>query len=101
MAKIAKPSIDVAWAETGDRTVPAGSEITTGFPFGFKPKRDTFNWLAYRSDKMHQHVNQHGICVWDATTGYIGGKSYVQGSDGVVYIAKNRSEERRVGKECR
>lgn len=89
MAEIDKPSIDVAWAETGDRTVPAGSEITTGFPFGFKPKRDTFNWLAYRSDKMHQHVNQHGICAWDATTGYIGGKSYVQGSDGVVYIAKN------------
>lgn len=86
MAEINKPTLSVAWAENGLKTEPTDTKKNTGWVVE-KPPYEWWNFIENRQDKMLQHINQHGIAVWDATTEYIANKSYVLGSNGDIYRA--------------
>ncbi len=87
MAFIVKPTNLVAtWASTGVKVEPAASKISAGWVVETPPYQFD-NWLNNRQDTFNAHVNQAGIPHWDATTEYIGNKSYCQDSDGIVYKA--------------
>lgn len=89
MPEIQKPSnLNVIWADAGDKIKPDDSKIHTGW-LAEIPTRQNFNWLDGRQDQFNAHVNQRGIAEYDPTTEYIGGKSYVQGNNGVVYFCYN------------
>lgn len=91
MADIAKPdTLNLMWAEVGNKIKPEDSKIQRGWVEEIPPL-EYFNYMDNRRDKAIAHINQHGIAVWDALTEYLEGKSYVQGSDGVIYkcIATN------------
>lgn len=89
MPEIQKPSnLNVIWADAGDKIKPDDSKIHTGW-LAEIPTRQNFNWLDGRQDQFIAHVNQRGIAEYDPTTPYLGGKSYVQGSDGVIYFCFN------------
>lgn len=87
MAEINKPSLGVAWAESGSRVEPTDAKKNTGWVVE-KPPYEVWNFIEHRQDKMLQHINQHGIVVWDSSTEYIADKSFVQGADGVLYRCK-------------
>jgi hypothetical protein len=42
-----------------------------------------------RADSFNAHINQYGVVTWDDYTEYQANKSYVQGSNGVVYRCKS------------
>lgn len=86
MAEINKPSIGVAWAETGSKVEPTDTKKNTGWVVE-KPPYEWWNFIEHRQDKMLQHINQHGIAVWDSATEYVANKSYVLGSNGDIYRA--------------
>lgn len=87
MALITKPSgLAKVWATSGVKETPSDSKIAQGWVVELPPYQYD-NWLSNRQDSFNAHVNQVGIPIWDSGTEYIGGKSYVQGSDGVVYKA--------------
>lgn len=87
MAEILKPnSLNSIWAVAGDRIKPDESKIQQGWLVEI-PMRQYENWLTNRQDQAIAHFNQRGVAQWDQNTEYIGGKSYAQGSDGVVYKA--------------
>lgn len=89
MPEIQKPSnLNLIWADAGDKIKPDDSKIHTGWLVEI-PTRQNFNWLDGRQDQFNAHVNQRGIAEYDPTTEYIGGKSYLQGSNGVVYFCYN------------
>jgi len=77
MAEITKPDLSLIWASSGDVLKPSDSKIQSGWAVEIPP-RQWFNWLDNRQDQAIAHINQHGIPVWDDTTEYIAGKSYVQ-----------------------
>lgn len=81
-------NLNVVWADGGNKVKPEDSKILTGWVGGEIPPAQFFNYLENRQDRAIAHINQHGISTWDAITSYIGGKSYVQASDGVIYRAK-------------
>lgn len=85
MPQITKPdTLNVVWADQGMKIKPEDSKILRGWVEEVPPLQ-FFNWLDSRQDQALAHINQHGIPVWDAVTEYQAGKSYVQGSDGVIY----------------
>ena len=89
MAFRTKPDMSAVWASLGDNTKPLDSYITNGWK-AVKPPRQYFNWLDNRQDSAIAYLYQAGIVQWDALTDYEGGagvNSYVQGSDGKVYVA--------------
>lgn len=87
MAEISKPSdINKIWSSSGDTISPSDTKIQTGWVVEIPP-RQWFNWLDNKQDQAIAHINQHGIAVWDSNTEYQAGKSYVQGSNGVLYKA--------------
>lgn len=87
MAEILKPtSLNAIWAEVGQRVRPAEAKIQQGWEIEI-PTHQHENWLAHRQDTAIAHFNQRGVPEWDSVTSYLGGKSYVQGSDGKVYRA--------------
>lgn len=87
MALITKPTaLSKIWATSGVKETPDDSKIAQGWVVELPPYQFD-NWLNNRQDTFIGHVNQVGIPVWDAGTEYIGGKSYTQGSDGVIYKA--------------
>jgi len=91
MPQITKPdTLNVVWADQGMKIKPEDSKILRGW-IEEVPPLQFFNWLDSRQDQALAHINQHGIPVWDAVTEYQANKSYVQGSDGVIYkcIATN------------
>lgn len=95
MAEIKKPSsLSVVWASQGDKVRPTDEKMAIGWLVEI-PHREHFNFLENRRDSAIAHINQHGVAVWDATTEYIKDKSYVQGSDGVIYkcIFTNRGND--------
>lgn len=88
MPEYSKPtSLGTIWADGGDKIKPSDDKIQTGW-LPEIPTRQNFNWLDNRQDQFNAHVNQHGIAVWDSNTDYIAGKSYTQGSDGLIYRSK-------------
>lgn len=86
MADIALPDLSLLWASAGDVLKPSDSKIQQGWQPEI-PARQWFNWLDNRQDEAIAHIAQHGIAVWSPTLEYQAGKSYVQGSDGLVYKA--------------
>ncbi len=86
MAEINLPDMSLLWASAGDILQPSESKIQQGWAPEVPP-RQWFNWLDNRQDQAIAHIAQHGIAVWSDTIEYQAGKSYVQGSDGIVYKA--------------
>lgn len=86
MADIALPDLSLLWASAGDILQPSDSKIQQGWAPEIPP-RQWFNWLDNRQDEAIAHIAQHGIAVWSDALEYQSGKSYVQGSDGIVYKA--------------
>lgn len=85
MSEILKPdNLSTIWAESGDKIKPEDSKILQGWVVEV-PTNQAFNYVDHRQDKALAHINQHGIPVWDAMTRYIAKKSFVQGSNGVIY----------------
>jgi len=88
MPEYSKPtSLGIIWADGGDKIKPSDDKIQTGW-LPEIPTRQNFNWLDNRQDQFNAHVNQHGIAVWDQYTSYVALKSYTQGSDSLIYRAK-------------
>lgn len=82
-----KPQFNNVWAATGVKLQPIDAKISQGWIVEIPPY-EQMNWIQNRQDAMLAHVNQAGIPVWDDSTEYQAGKSYVQGaSSGVVYRA--------------
>lgn len=86
MPQILKPAnLSLTWASGGDVLNPGDTKYATGWQVEIPP-RQWFNYLDNRQDTALAHINQHGIAVWDATTEYQAGKSYVQGAtNGTIY----------------
>lgn len=86
MAEITLPDLSLIWASAGDVLKPSDTKIQQGWQVEVPP-RQWFNWLDRRQDEAIAHIAQHGIAVWSDSLEYQAGKSYVQGSDGIVYKA--------------
>jgi hypothetical protein len=86
MALINKPDYSEIWASGGSIVEPSDVKKQTGWTAEVPPYQWE-NWIQNRQDQMLAHINQHGIAVWDAETEYQSGKSYVQGSNGLIYVA--------------
>lgn len=87
MANISKPSkLNLLWASGGDILDPGDTKYQTGWTVEVPP-RQWENYIQNKQDQAIAHINQHGIAVWDDETEYQAGKSYVQGSDGLIYQA--------------
>lgn len=88
MPEILKPNFNNGlWASGGAIVAPSNVKIATGWTAEVPP----FQWENYSQNRQDQgiaHILQHGISVWDALTEYQAGKSYVQGSDGLIYLAR-------------
>lgn len=86
MAEISKPDFTHLWANAGTIVAPSNSKIDTGWTAEVPP----YQWENFSQNRQDQgiaHILQHGISVWDNATEYHAGKSYVQGSDGKIYVA--------------
>lgn len=84
---ITKPSMNKIWASGGAVVQPSDTKIETGWTAEVPPHQWE-NWIQKRQDEFLAHINERGIPEWDGTTDYLAsGKSYVQGSDGVVYLS--------------
>lgn len=88
MVEITKPNFNNGlWASGGAIVAPSNTKIATGWTAEVPP----FQWENYAQNRQDQgiaHILQHGISVWDNLTEYQAGKSYVQGSDGLLYLAR-------------
>ncbi len=87
MAEISKPDYTYLWSSGGSIVAPSNVKIQTGWTAEVPPFQWE-NWSQNRQDQAIAHVLQHGISVWDDVTEYQAGKSYVQGSDGLLYKAR-------------
>lgn len=87
MAEFSLPTdLNLQWASAGDILKPTDTKVQQGWAPEI-PARQWFNWLDNRQDQAIAHIAQHGISVWSSTLEYQAGKSYVQGSDNLVYKA--------------
>lgn len=89
-AEISKPDFSYQWSSGGSIVAPSNVKIQTGWTAEVPP----FQWENYlqnRQDNAILHLFQKGISEWDAASNYYftasGVRSYVQGSDGIVYVA--------------
>lgn len=89
-AEISKPDFSFQWASGGAIVAPSDVKIQTGWTAEVPP----FQWENFaqnRQDNAILHLFQKGISEWDAASNYYfttsGVRSYVQGSDGVIYVA--------------
>lgn len=87
MPQFTKPNtINEIWASSGIVASPPNLKISQGWSVEIPPYQ-YFNWSQNRTDMFMAHINQHGVGVWDQSTEYQANKSYVQGSDGIIYKA--------------
>ena len=86
MAETSLPDYSTVWASGGDKLQPTNSKIALGWEVEIPP-RQWFNWLDNKQDQAIQHIIQHGIPQWSSTIEYQAGKSFVQGTDGLIYKA--------------
>lgn len=89
-AEVSKPDFSYQWSSGGAIVAPSDVKIQTGWTAEVPP----FQWenfLQNRQDNAILHLFQKGISEWDALSNYYfttsGVRSYVQGSDGVIYVA--------------
>ena len=88
MAEINKPTdLNKIWASAGAIVVPDDTKISTGWIVE-APPHQTENYINHKHDTALAYLNQHGIPQWDANTEYHANKSWVQGSNGSLYYAK-------------
>lgn len=85
MTDLIKLDMTQVWADTGDKVAPTNAKVLTGWVVESVP-RQTWNWIENRQDQNIAYMLQKGIPEWDATTQYIGNKSYVQRNN-IVYKA--------------
>jgi len=85
--EISKPDYTYLWSSGGSIVAPSNVKVQTGWTAEVPPFQWE-NWSQNRQDQAIAHVLQHGISSWDAVTEYQAGKSYVQGSDGLLYKAR-------------
>lgn len=90
MVEITKPDISHIWANSGDVRSPTTAKLDLGWTSEIPP----FQWENYAQQRQDQglvHLFQKGISVWSATENYYftsgGTRSYVQGSNGIIYVA--------------
>lgn len=86
MALITKPDISKIWAATGSTAAPPDVKIASGWSYEMMPF-EWENFLQNRTDVTLNHISQRGIAEWDAITEYQANRSYVTGSNGIVYVA--------------
>ena len=93
-AEISKPDFSYQWSSGGAIVAPSNVKIQTGWTAEVPP----FQWENYlqnRQDNAILHLFQKGISEWDALSNYYfttsGVRSYVQGSDGIIYVAVSDS----------
>lgn len=86
MTMTIKPDMTQIWANTGAKVQPPEAKIASGWGYEMMPF-EWENWIQNRNDSMLSHINQRGIPEWDANTEYFANKSYVTGSNGLVYAA--------------
>lgn len=88
MAKFDKPAnLNTIWASTAlsqNSVYPSTSYAQEGW-LQVKPPLEYENAINYKHDQMLAHINQLGIVEWDSNTEYQAGKSYVQGSNNLLY----------------
>lgn len=94
MTEINKPDLTHIWANSGDVRAPSALKIDEGWTSEIPP----FQWENYAQNRQDQglvHIFQKGISLWSSTEQYYktvgSGRSYVQGSDGVIYGSKQAS----------
>lgn len=92
--EISKPDFQYVWASGGANVLPSNVKIQTGWTAEVPP----FQWenaIQNRQDNAIVHLFQKGISEWDAASNYYfttsGTRSYVQGSDGIIYVAVSDS----------
>lgn len=89
-AEISKPDFSYQWSSGGSIVAPSNSKIQTGWTAEVPPFQWE-NWSQNRQDNAILHLFQKGISEWDAASNYYftasGVRSYVQGSDGLIYVA--------------
>jgi hypothetical protein len=92
--EVNKPDFSFQWASGGAIVAPSNVKIQTGWTAEVPP----FQWenfLQNRQDNAILHLFQKGVSVWSATENYYsttnGTKSYVQGSNGVIYVGVQNS----------
>lgn len=93
-AEVSKPDFSFQWASGGSIVAPSDVKIQTGWTAEVPP----FQWENFsqnRQDNAILHLFQKGISEWDAASNYYftasGVRSYVQGSDGYIYVAVSDS----------
>lgn len=88
MAIQTKPNIQIPWAETGNKTSVSEAKVRQGW-IAEIPPAEVENYYQNRQETGLMHIFQTGISQWDALTSYTAFKSYVQASDGNIYLAVN------------
>lgn len=79
------------WASEGARVEPTEAKQLEGWVVE-PPPHQWENWSQWRQDSALAHIFQKGVPLWDDKTSFHeGGSSYVQGSDGKIYISLQRS----------
>ena len=85
-----KPNFQYVWASGGAKVAPTDVKIQNGWGAEVPPFQWE-NWSQNRQDEAILHLFQKGISEWDAVSNYYftasGVRSYVQGSDGAIYVA--------------
>lgn len=94
MAEVSRPDYTFQWSSGGAIVAPSNTKIQTGWTAEVPPFQWE-NWSQNRQDNAIVHLLQKGISTWSSTQDYYfsvsGPKSYVQGSDGVIYVALQNS----------
>lgn len=92
MPLFSKPTkLENVWAASGDKTPPPDdAKINQGFIIEI-PIIEQFNYIDNKQDQMLAHLNQRGVPEWDSISSYYANISYVQGSNGIIYRAKQDS----------
>jgi hypothetical protein len=85
---ILKPAqLSLCFAEDGIKTPLDEPKVLIGWE-AEAPLADNFNFYENKRDKAIAHINQRGICEWDAATEYEQFRSYVTDSSGRLMCAK-------------
>lgn len=89
-AEVNKPDFSYQWSSGGSIVAPSDVKIQTGWTAEVPPFQWE-NWSQNRQDNAILHLFQKGVSEWDSASNYYfttsGVRSYVQGSDGIIYVA--------------
>lgn len=83
-------TLNMVWATGGQTAVPPDSKFNTGWVVELPPY-EFDNYLLRQITTFIAHNNKFGIPEWDSVTVYVKDQSYVKGSDGYIYVAKEHN----------